>query len=258
MAYVKDLMRDPSGSLLTRTEKFVLFVLADSHNDDQHIAWPSLDRLAEQCLISKRGLITTLQQLATRGLLTIVKHATEQGWSLRNEYQFPQLARGEVAAPHPQDVGSEVGAQLGVKFGAARGEVARLDDSSLILRDKQEKKEEKKEEKTKKEKSAPQGALVVSWRVGFLQIWGRYPRKIGKGAAEKAYQKIHPGQELLETILQKIAAAERTAQWQKDGGEFIPHLATWLNQRRWEDDYPEPAPAAARSVLEYAGMGNKR
>ena len=26
------------------------------------------------------------------------------------------------------------------------------------------------------------------------------------------------------------------AQLQKDGGQFVPHPTTWLNQRRWEDE----------------------
>jgi hypothetical protein len=29
---------------------------------------------------------------------------------------------------------------------------------------------------------------------------------------------------------------KRSAQWTKDGGAFIPHPTTWLNQRRWEED----------------------
>ena len=29
---------------------------------------------------------------------------------------------------------------------------------------------------------------------------------------------------------------KRSAQWAKDGGAFIPHPTTWLNQRRWEED----------------------
>jgi hypothetical protein len=27
-----------------------------------------------------------------------------------------------------------------------------------------------------------------------------------------------------------------SAEWTKDGGQFIPHPATWLNQKRWEDE----------------------
>ena len=27
-----------------------------------------------------------------------------------------------------------------------------------------------------------------------------------------------------------------SVQWQRDGGKYIPHPSTWLNQRRWEDE----------------------
>jgi len=39
-----------------------------------------------------------------------------------------------------------------------------------------------------------------------------------------------------------MAGLERSKvseQWQRDGGQFIPHPATWLNGRRWEDQPPE-------------------
>ena len=36
-----------------------------------------------------------------------------------------------------------------------------------------------------------------------------------------------------------MAALERhktSAQWAEDGGKYIPHPATWLNQHRWTDE----------------------
>jgi DNA replication protein DnaC len=29
---------------------------------------------------------------------------------------------------------------------------------------------------------------------------------------------------------------KKSPQWTKDGGQFIPHAATWLNQERWNDE----------------------
>lgn len=70
----------------------------------------------------------------------------------------------------------------------------------------------------------------------FETFWKAYPKKIGKGAAEKAWQKISSLEAVLETIAGAVAAQSRSEQWLKDGGQFIPHPATWLNQRRWEDE----------------------
>ncbi len=72
----------------------------------------------------------------------------------------------------------------------------------------------------------------------FEAFWGAYPRKVGKGAAEKAWGKIRPSQKLLAEMLEAIDRAKRSEQWQREGGKYIPNPATWLNQRRWEDELP--------------------
>lgn len=77
----------------------------------------------------------------------------------------------------------------------------------------------------------------------FARFWTAYPRKAGKGAAERAFQKCRPDVRLLTAMLDALEAQKRSGQWQREDGRFIPHPATWLNQRRWEDE-PEP-PAAA-------------
>ena len=33
-----------------------------------------------------------------------------------------------------------------------------------------------------------------------------------------------------------IAKQKLSDQWTKEGGQFIPHPATWLNGKRWEDE----------------------
>jgi hypothetical protein len=81
----------------------------------------------------------------------------------------------------------------------------------------------------------PARGVALAKPNGFARFWEAYPRKIGKGAAEKAYRaacaKIGgpdpPG------VL--LAALERVkATWREP--EFIPHPSTWLNQSRWEDE----------------------
>ena len=82
----------------------------------------------------------------------------------------------------------------------------------------------------------------------FLTFWNAYPRKVGKGAAWRAWQQskaILPPMEALLTAVQAQAASE---QWQKDGGQYIPHPATWLRQRRWEDEAPPPAAPKAQQA----------
>lgn len=71
---------------------------------------------------------------------------------------------------------------------------------------------------------------------GFASFWQAYPRKVAKAAALKAWGKLRPDASLQAAILAGLQAAARSEQWTRDGGAYIPHPATWLNGRRWEDD----------------------
>ena len=73
-------------------------------------------------------------------------------------------------------------------------------------------------------------------QTSFAQFWAAYPRHVAKQAAIKAWQKANPQNGLLEQILNAIQTQRRSPDWTKDNGQFIPHPATWLNQRRWEDE----------------------
>ena len=73
----------------------------------------------------------------------------------------------------------------------------------------------------------------------FNQFWSSYPKHIAKQSAVKAFEKLKPDEKLLEAMLKAIAMQKESKQWEKDGGAFIPYPATWLNQRRWEDELPQ-------------------
>lgn len=67
---------------------------------------------------------------------------------------------------------------------------------------------------------------------GFAEFWSAYPKKVAKGDAEKAWKKHKPD---LDRCLAALDIAKRSLDWTKDGGQFIPYPATWLNGKRWED-----------------------
>jgi len=70
----------------------------------------------------------------------------------------------------------------------------------------------------------------------FASFWSEYPRKIAKQKAEQSFMKINPDDELFAKIMAGLKTSCESPQWTKDGGQFIPHAATWLNGRRWEDE----------------------
>lgn len=93
---------------------------------------------------------------------------------------------------------------------------------------------------------------------GFERFWEACPRKIGKGAARRAYVVALRKIEAPDPQAVLMAALERVKPTWRDA-QFIPHPATWLNQERWEDEPELPPPredefAEARArVLERMG-----
>lgn len=72
----------------------------------------------------------------------------------------------------------------------------------------------------------------------FERFWKAYPRKVGKDAAQKAFDKRRPTAALVDDMVAAIERQCRSDAWTKDGGQFIPHPTTWLNQGRWNDEPP--------------------
>lgn len=70
----------------------------------------------------------------------------------------------------------------------------------------------------------------------FARFWAAYPRKESKPAAKRAFDKLKPDEDLMETMLTAIEKQKESSQWQENGGQFIPYPATWLNGNRWEDE----------------------
>jgi hypothetical protein len=81
----------------------------------------------------------------------------------------------------------------------------------------------------------PQGEVTIL-PIGFDEFWHAYPKKAGKQQAYKAWMKLKPSTVLVSEILAAIDAQKFSAQWNRNGGQFIPHPSSWLNGRRWEDE----------------------
>jgi hypothetical protein len=78
----------------------------------------------------------------------------------------------------------------------------------------------------------------------FEPIWEIYPRKVGKGAARRAFRAARK-----KTDLASIVSGIKRMPLPSDP-KYIPHLATWLNHERWSDGAVQAigAPAAGGSL----------
>ena len=70
----------------------------------------------------------------------------------------------------------------------------------------------------------------------FAVFWSAYPRKDSKAKAKASWDKLKPDKALVSRIMAALEQHKRSDQWTRDGGQYIPYPATWLNQRRWEDE----------------------
>lgn len=109
------------------------------------------------------------------------------------------------------------------------------------------------DEVVEEEQQAESGPQKADTEAAFETFWKLYPRKTAKDNARKAFAKINPDAELLAQIMESLAKHSVSPGWLKDDGQFIPHAATWLNGKRWNDEVKPAAnvhhfPGASRHV----------
>jgi len=85
-------------------------------------------------------------------------------------------------------------------------------------------------------KSKPLSADADAYPPGFQKFWEAFPntkRKGGRKACFKVWSrsKLEPS---ADAIVAHVLGMAESADWQKNGGEFIPMPATYLNQARWD------------------------
>lgn len=85
-----------------------------------------------------------------------------------------------------------------------------------------------------KTKTSLNGSFESSYP-GFKTFWNQYPKRVGKGEAERAWKKNrceNDAKIINDALLQQLDFLLR------DEGKFIPNPATWLNGKRWQDEPP--------------------
>lgn len=72
----------------------------------------------------------------------------------------------------------------------------------------------------------------------FAEWWDKYPRKVDKQDAVKAWDKLKLTDDLFTAIMDGLEKWSRY--WnERNEPDFIPHPATWINKKRWESEPPK-------------------
>lgn len=93
--------------------------------------------------------------------------------------------------------------------------------------------EERRGEERIEEKPSS-ATTIAGYSKAFESFWQIYPKRVNKGSAWKSFKRINP--EEYPAIRAGIERKKLCDDWLKDNGKFIPHPATWLNARGWEDE----------------------
>jgi hypothetical protein len=77
---------------------------------------------------------------------------------------------------------------------------------------------------------------------GFDAFWQAWPKKEGKAKAQTAWARIRPDPDTIQAILDAIPRHQAAKDWPRENWRFCPLPATWLNERRWDDELPDTVP----------------
>ena len=183
--------------------------------------WISNERLGEYFGISPKTVGSLIQQLAGRGYIKVELLRDEKQaitgrrlWIARPDGPCPPILKNEDTPLKNEDT-----------------PILKNEDYTSTS------------EKTNPP-AAPQGAASVpKWKPDrFAGLWDYYPRHTSKQAAAKAWDKLKPSDELIAQMGRALRRQKAWDEWKRGIG--IPHLSTYLNQRRWEDDLAEPRSVA--------------
>jgi len=182
--------------------KIVLIYLSDRHNPD-YGCFPSVARLAVDCEMSERSVHYHIDELERRGLISRRQRTKANGIKTSNDYTLHMSENPDLQ---------------NLQNGTAKSAVSDLQNLQSNLVSNNHVKDNLKN-------------MAI-----FDDLWKMYPKKVGKGQARKAFtaalrkvdhDKIH------------LALIEYVRSTQGDDKKYLPHLSTWLNGERWDDELQE-------------------
>ena len=190
--------------------KLVLLMLANHSNGHTGQCNPRHKRLAAECDMTVETLKSHLKKLEALGFITIIPQYAD-GVQLPNQYMLNLEGGGVNNSP---EGGGKFSPEGGGKFSPEGGG---------------------KFSPSYNHEGKPVIEPSESTPNGFDSFWSTYPRKVAKPAAIKAWKAEKIKGADLVAMIDDIRVKQNSEEWLKNGGQFIPHPSTYINQRRWED-----------------------
>lgn len=210
--------------------QMVHLILADHANDDG-LCWPNQATIAAKARCSTETVRTSVKRMVADGLVVIEAESNGRGHSHRYRVLTPNPSEITLVAEGPSDLGVSPSEPETPKSAGENPQIHGVKPPNLSPKNHQEPTTE-----------PPSTLHLVAEPVaaGFDEFWSAYPRRAGKGAARKAWDKAIAK----ASVAAVIAGAERYRDDPNREDAFTAHPSTWLNQERWLD---EPLPSRAGS-----------
>lgn len=204
--------------------------LADTAHDDGTHIYPNVDTMALKSRQDARTVQRHLKRMLAIGWLELVRPAAGRGRPA--EYRInPRWVKGDILSVFPEleylrekdGKLSPIWAQKRVTSRAEKGDIQNTPY------------------KNRKEPNTP--LPPFGGASGFETIAAGYPRRAGIDAARRDWAELAPDEKLQAEIARAIQAWIPSAEWQRDGGRFIPKLGKFLRDKRWLDAPAQAAPS---------------
>lgn len=191
---------------LPATTKFVLVVMADRANQSG-FCYPSRKDIADKTGLSPRSVTRAIAELEERGLIKITERRRQDGYKTSNGYT---LISGDT--------------QSGDKLS---GDTVSLSQVTQCP--------DKDNNKLLSEPPVKPSITRAHQKPSGFDVWyQRYPHKVGRAAAEKAFLKA-----IQKTSVEVLRLGVERYIRDKPPDRSWCNPATWLNQERWLDEPEE-------------------
>ncbi len=183
--------------------KIVLYWIADHHNSETDACFPSLATLSDECEMSKRAVQAHIDTLSYAGLIERVERKRGNGSRTSNGYRLNLTKQAWQNLPPPIAESARAPMQNLPALNLGTNNLGNITSKNMSI---------------------------------FDDLWKIYPKKVGKGTAKKALAKAMT-KATADQIEHSLAVFVRA--WGNQDKKFMPHLATWLNGERWDDEIQE-------------------
>lgn len=233
----------------------VLFVFL-RHADKSGEAYPPVRLVASKAGCSPRNAERGIAQLRRMGFLEKVGDGGGRGHATHYVVRIPQTPAQGVVVPLSQTPAHSVGDKhvetpaqddgvLKINPGATRQKPRRWASlnpgAGRRTNNTEQLNEQHNSKNTKTGGVSGSGSVPITNPKfqAFWRCWPKHGRKVDESGCAKIWERKNLDAESA-AIMAALASAKVSRGWMKDGGEYVPMPATWLNQRRWEAPTGEP------------------